>query len=236
MIIIRRENFIMVLASFLFVTLISSLEAHAAKMYKWTDKEGNVTYSQIPPPVDTNVKQESIKVSEKIIKPSKRGKRMYCGKSVLPTINKRPERAISMLEESLLSWRDNVKYNKERRNEYASKYSKRFGKPSYAEQFKTYNNKIKEIECKINWADLELEKLEGERKKIFKNHSNITSALQELKDKKISTCGSNQYSGLIALDDKAREYFKCAKRFDREIKNMNKKLRTSEKNVKMIDY
>ncbi len=235
MIIIRREIFIMVLV-FLFVTLISTSEAYAAKMYKWTDKEGNVTYSQIPPPADTNVKQESIKVSEKIIKPSKRGKRMYCGKSALPKISNRPERAISTLEESLLNWRDNINSNKERRNEYASKYSKRFGKLSYADQLKTYNEKIKETECKINWANAELQNLEGERTKIFKNHDNINNALRELKDKKISTCGSNQYSGLVVLDDKAREYFKCAKRFDREIRSLNKKLKTAERNVKMIDY
>ena len=90
-------------------------------------------------------------------------------------------------------------------------------------------NGLMELEEKIS-------NLEEERTKIVKNHDNIGNALQELEQKKILSCGSNRYSGVVVLDDEAREYFKCEKRFDREISKMKKKLRNSENNVKMIDY
>ncbi|MBT7953261.1 MAG: DUF4124 domain-containing protein [Gammaproteobacteria bacterium] len=232
----RKEYTSLCLTSFLFIVFSSTSAVHAAKMYKWVDEEGNVTYSQKPPPTDSGIQQENIKVSGKAVKPHKRGKKMYCGKSALPTISKRPEQAISMLEENLLNWRDKKSSTKERRDEYARKNSKNFNKLSFAEQLKTYNIKVKETDCKIDWAKSELENLEEERTKIVKNHDNIGNALQELEQKKILSCGSNRYSGVVVLDDEAREYFKCEKRFDREISKMKKKLRNSENNVKMIDY
>lgn len=236
MITIEKESFILSLSSLLIITLIGISDVHAEKLYKWVDEEGNVTYSQTPPPADSSVQQENIDVSQSIIKPRKRGKKMYCGKSALPNISNRPEQAISMLEENILTWRDNNANTKEQRGEYTSKNSKNFDKLSFAKSLRTYDDRIKETDCKINWAKEELENLSGARTKIVKNRDNINDALRELENKKISTCGSNHYSGLVVLDDEAREYFKCEKRFDREISNMKKKLSSAEKNVKMIDY
>ena len=33
----------------------------AAKLYKWTDEQGNVTYSQLPPPTDSGAKQMELR-------------------------------------------------------------------------------------------------------------------------------------------------------------------------------
>jgi uncharacterized protein DUF4124 len=217
------------------ICILSFMSSVSAKMYKWVDEEGNVTYSQTPPPEGSNVTKEDVKVSGQTLKPYKKGKYMYCGNYKLPRISDRPESAITMLEENIIGWRDQITNIKKQRGDYTKRNAKNYSTNSYAERIKSYDVKIKEQNCKLEWAKVELESLDDDRNKISEKYDNITVAIKELEEQKAISCGSNNYEGVVVLDDEAREYFKCIKKFDRELKKMKKQLRTAKKQKKMIE-
>jgi len=221
-------------ATLMFVILLTTSPV-SAKMYKWVDDEGNVTYSQTPPPADSNIEKQDIKVSGQTVKPHKKGKYLYCGKSRLPKVSERVDSAVSMLEENIIGWKDSNTNIKEQRGEYTKKNSKDFNTKRYTDRIKSYDNRIKENSCKIEWAKSELTNLEDDKTKIYENYDNLGKAIKELEREKVLSCGSNNYEGIVVMNDESREYFKCIKKFDREIKKIEKKLRTVKRQKEVID-
>lgn len=219
----------------IFLGLIISLPV-SARMYKWVDEEGNVTYSQTPPPADGNVTEEKIDAPIISLTPNKKGKDLYCGRDKLPGLSDNPATTIFTLEENIISWSDNNINVKEQRAEYVRNNAEDINQLSYVERMNSFDEEIRENDCKIDWARVELKNLEEERIKITENHENIGKALKELEARKTSTCGYKDYEGFVVMDDDARGYFNCIEKFDREISKMKKELRNAEKQKEMISY
>ena len=85
----------------------------SAKMYKWTDAEGNVHYTQTPPPASAQ-ESKSMKVQTgSNVRVRKRGKNLYCGDQRLPRVSDKAAVAISNLENNILGWEDNIERTRE---------------------------------------------------------------------------------------------------------------------------
>ena len=164
------------LAAFVFCS-----PAAAQKLYKIVDDEGNVTFSQFPPPE----KQENATIDEHTVfggsqsTVSERGDYMYCGD--LRLANKNASRArkssyVENLESQRTEWMrrrdrlsrsiDETNQAKIKRDQREAEYNSRYGSSNsysssqgqaYLDSVERDAADLRDIKCAIAWADDELE-------------------------------------------------------------------------------
>lgn len=154
---------------FCLISILASPLAWSGKMYKWTDKEGQVHYSQIPP--ESDQVQENSNVSEKsdanAISTTRKGDYAYCGKLKLPGPLYKPKTILLVLGNRVESWTKSLKQNErsltsqlralESKNRQKNKYKYRSSGIEYTdiagERRRETARTIKEYRCALAWAE-----------------------------------------------------------------------------------
>jgi len=158
--------------------------AQAGKIYQWVDEQGNVHYTQTPPPQSAAANSEELNRSVAKVRPRKKGKHYYCGEDRLPNLRTKPEYAISSLEESIIGWEDATRRLREERAEYISENVARSSRESYRKRVRYFEQQIAENECKVAWARAQLAELGDARAAIRDRYRDIQSTLADLEGRK----------------------------------------------------
>ena len=106
------------LASSIATILLLGQPAMAAKLYKWTDENGTVHFSQLPPPKNVAHKTEKLNVNAPSVKPRKLGRDLYCGDSRLPSVDRSPELNIKVLKDTIVNAEVAMQRVSDRRSEF----------------------------------------------------------------------------------------------------------------------
>ncbi|MCH9673221.1 MAG: DUF4124 domain-containing protein [Gammaproteobacteria bacterium] len=213
-----------------------SMEA-SAKTYKWVDEQGNVHYTQTPPPSGAQ-KSKQLKVqTERVVKVSKRGKRLFCGNRSLPTSRRkgRASTEIANLQQNIPDWRADIDRVKERRNEFVKRNAGRLRRASTKSRMDQFNQKIAETRCAIGWAENRLAELDGEKGEIVKYHQELEKTYAQVQRRKVDMCGADERTGIVKVDAKLRAYRNCVRPYDRELKKVKRKMKTAKRDVDLIN-
>ena len=235
------KSYFIYLAMLCFVSWSASVTA--GKIYKWTDKEGNVHYTQTPPPQSTaNSKPEQMKVSGAAsVQPEKRGKYYYCDTNQLPNLSRSKAASnISMLREDIANWQYSIQQQQQQRvdemkrlSQYNGYRSSSYGN-SINDTVSRYDKKIAVIQCKVDWAEKKLADYKQDTGKITQRYNDINKALDEIEERKVKDCGTDDRTGWVAVDDKYREYQRCVKNYDREINRLKRQQRDAKRDYELI--
>lgn len=205
-----------------------------AKTYKWVDAEGNVHYSQKPPPKSAQ-QSSTMKVNaRKVVKVRKKVRGLYCGDSKLPKQSDSAAVNISNLRYQIESWEENIEYQQEQRETYIKRNASRSARSAFKKRLTRYDKTIAERECQIKWARERLVALEGDRSSILAHHDKLVGLQRTVESQKVQTCGTSSREGVIVVDDEYRAYLKCVRPFDRELRKLKKTIRRSGRDVKLI--
>lgn len=208
--------------------------AFAGKMYKWIDKQGTVHYTQTPPPQEQAVnKAKEMKVSTNTVKPERKRGKLYCGEDVLPKLKESAAINITNLQQNIYGWEDSIERRKKdrdqmmKRNSYSLKYS--------TDALARYNREDAEDHCKIGWAKAQLKSMDGDRDKIIDRYHSVNQAIEDVEERKLNECGTDDRSGFIVVDEKYREFTKCNDRYDRELRKLKKEMKNAKRNYDMVN-
>lgn len=222
------------IAALVCLCLLAGTFSVSAKMYKWTDAQGNVHYTQKPPPKSAREGKQMKVRTGSVVKVRRRGKRFYCGDLALPSVSKRPASAIANLRASLLNWNDNIERTNERREKYIKTNAERATTTRFAEQLRNYDKDVAQRECQIKWGQEKLASLAGDRDGIIAHHKELEALQAQVEARKKSNCGDDTRSGVIVVDAAYRDYLNCVKSYDRELRKIKKSLRNAKKDAELV--
>ena len=173
---------------------IGSVEA--AKMYKIVDEQGNVTYSQFPPPPQPAQQQDGVRVDEMSVSGDSAsqvrtlGQNQYCGEIQLPSINpKKPEEYLD-LGELRQAWLNELEGDTDLNNVRFRMYMGRYNvsrNPSEAGQRK------RDLQCAIAWVDKQKGNVEKARAALRQEASELNRKIARIKSQREKQCGSEPY-------------------------------------------
>lgn len=168
----------------------------AAKMYKIVDEQGNVTYSQFPPPPKPAQEQDGLTVDEVSVNGASAsrvrtlGRKQYCGEIQLPTINpKKPEEYLD-LGELRQAWLNELEGDTDLNNVRFRMYMGRYDvnrNPSEAGQRK------RDLQCAIEWVDKQKGDVEKARASLQQEVTELNQQIARIKSRREKQCGSEPY-------------------------------------------
>jgi hypothetical protein len=214
--------------------LLAFTSSASAKMYKWTDAEGNMHYTQKPPPESARESKQMTVRTGSVVKVRQRGKRFYCGDLVLPSVSKRPASAIANLRASLLNWNDNIERINEQREKYIKGNADRATTARFSERMREYDKDVAQRECQIKWGKEKLASLADDKDGIIQHHKKLEALQVQVVDRKKSNCGDDTREGVIVVDKAYRDYLSCAESYERELRKLEKSLRKAKKDADLV--
>ena len=211
-----------------------STPVFSGKLYKWVDKQGNVHYTQTPPP-KSQVKEaaKEMNLSTNTVKPEKKRGSFYCGKDELPKLKESAAINITNLQHNIYGWEDAIERRKEERSNYMKRRS--YNTKYSAETLHRYNRDDAEDRCKIDWAKAQLESLETEKEKIIERYHTVKKAIDDVEKKKLKECGKDDRTGFVVVDEKYKEYMQCNDRYNRELRKLRQEMKKAKSNYKLVN-
>ncbi|GEM_PF-2703239 len=165
-------------------------------MYKIVDEQGNVTYSQFPPPPQPAQQQDGVRVDEMSVSGDSAsqvrtlGQNQYCGEIQLPSINpKKPEEYLD-LGELRQAWLNELEGDTDLNNVRFRMYMGRYNvsrNPSEAGQRK------RDLQCAIAWVDKQKGNVEKARAALRQEASELNRKIARIKSQREKQCGSEPY-------------------------------------------
>ncbi|MEM7254648.1 MAG: DUF4124 domain-containing protein [Pseudomonadota bacterium] len=205
-----------------------------AKTYKWVDADGNVHYTQTPPPASAK-RSKQLKVNvEKVVRVEKRGRSYYCGNRVLPSNRSRASTEIANLTQRIPDWRAEIERVKERRAEYVKANAGRLDRAHAKKSMSRFESKVAEAKCAIAWAEERLASLDGERAEIVNYHKELQETYDTVLRKKNANCGQDNRQGVIKVDAKYREHQQCIRPYDRELSKIKRQLKSAKREAELV--
>lgn len=206
----------------------------SAKMYKWTDAEGNLHYTQKPPPESARESKQMKVRTGSVVRVRQRGRKFYCGDLVLPSVSKRPATAIANLRARLLDWNDNIERINEQREKYIKANADRATTARFSERMREYDEDVAQRECQIKWAKEKLASLESDKDEIIQHYKDLEALQAQVVARKKSRCGDDTREGVIVVDNAYRDYLRCIEPYDRELKKLKRSLRKAKKDAELV--
>ena len=215
-----------------------SISAHAQKLYKIVDEEGNVTFSQFPP----QEKSENAIIDEHKVSGSAQSNvremqgNLYCGdirlaskKAQEPLSTRDIERLETMKtrwieQRDRLSQRiDKTNQNKIRSDQYRTSTS---GGQHYMDSIERQGAELRDVRCAIAWAD---DQLDGSRELVHANNqerARLQGQRDELQGRLDRRCGElPKYAPNDSGNAAARKYwYDCSASLRKEIKRVDRAL------------
>lgn len=221
------------------VVLLSTLSQPllAQKLYKWVDKNGVTHFSQTPPPEQeaTGAKVQQLEARDtRELKPRREGRHLYCGEERLREYGDHAATKIANLEQQIIDLKRNINRMMERRADAINR-SWTYQKNAHSSEVKGYDTQLAVERCKLGWAEDQLAELSGERKKIAERASTMSVAIEDIERQKVASCGVDNRTGFIKVDEGYRAYLDCVAPFDREIKKLQREQRAVERDRKLVE-
>jgi len=225
---------------FIFITIfiVPSTSYSAGKFYKWTDKNGQIHYSQVAPQSKSNETDNVVKIggnsSSIKMEPYEKGNYLYCGKLALPSAHLTDSLIIKNIKLGLKEW---VKSQIEAEQEYTKVLQKnQLNKRSNKPKLRKAKTRLDETACRVTWANKRLTFLTSSSYKKGVARGKIKDKLKELKKMRDYDCPHNpnylgrgvtwakNYPNLL-IGDEAEAYYQCNKKYDKKEKELKKYLK-----------
>ena len=216
------------------VCLVCVSPSVAAKMYKWVDEQGNTHYTQTPPPKSAQQGKQLNVHTGSAVTVQKKGRKYYCGKHALPKVSENAAAAIARLQDHIARWEENIIRSKENREKYIKSNARRSTRSSFSAQLREHDREIAQRECQIKWGKQKLASFDDEKASIVKHHEELETLREQVERQKISACGTDSRTGVIVVDDAYREYKRCVRPFDRELRKLKGRIRTAQREAKLV--
>ncbi len=212
-----------VLVGLLLVLLPCSLVS--AAVYKWTDENGVVHFSQTPPPAGASsspkVEQVQVRGSAQIF-PRPRDGKLYCGSQAVPDgmggNSLQHLRNVRMFLDSYRAeYRRAEQYYREEQQRQLELQQRGFEYRPADEQ----NRRLQEIACLVSWAEAELTRNDGQKADYQAEYQQLKQRYQALSMRKERDC-PNRAGTLIG--SAAEAWVKCDRELSPEMNKLKKRL------------
>lgn len=228
--------FFLLLSTFFFYA-----EAFAAKMYKWTDNNGEVHFSQTPPigdeSADLHDKVQIKQTSGSLLSPSVVDNKSYCGELRLPKRNKYKSLSVNQLNEKTKTWRKSLKRSRQalgrflapkKRYRHSSSYRKSI---TFNEELARYQKPVNEYQCAIEWAKGKIASARESGIAFVEAKSKAQKDLNIAKAQMRRICGSEpeKYNEYGNKRDRYMKWKKCTRKYGAVVREMRDKLRSVER-------
>jgi len=210
-----------------FVLLFGVNSAMHAAVYKWTDKNGEVHYSQTPPPVSQEV-QPTLRSNSRFgissIKPLRSGGKIFCGS--LTVMNAENNDAI--MEENIRTSIDT--WVTERNELDAQRLKLPLSTPVAARR--KLDGQYAEFDCRVKWAHAQLEILTSFTRKSNNSYQALKNEYERLKSRQEEECSTDpkKLGKTMLIGKEANDWGECYNHYKykmRDIKAQMKKNRRS---------
>lgn len=176
--------------------LLATSAVQAAKMYKIVDDQGNVTFSQFPPPPKPEQGADKVQVDEMSVSGESAsqvrlvGKREYCGEIKLPLLNpKKPESYLDLSAQQA-EWKQELEGDTDLNDVRFRMHMNRYNlnrDPSEAGQRK------RDLECAIQWVDRQKDDVQKMRATLKNESDQIQQQISRVQAQRDKRCGSEPY-------------------------------------------
>lgn len=203
----------------------------AAQVYKWVDEHGKTNYSQTPPPVEQNT--SSVQKMERTgallkVMPEKNGHYYYCGDLLLLSDYGGDEILHENIALSLRDWE--IERNKQ---QAYIKSLKEPGKPWNDKRIKNEEEKLARYHCRVVWGYEKLKEFESYGYRARKTNEQLQKKYDALKKAQDRECPADaKRFGSILVGDAARSWYECYQGYEREMKEVRKKMAENRKSIR----
>ncbi len=222
------------------VMLLSPFMVNAAKMYKWIDGEGNVTYSQLPPPDGDKIVEEEVNLlgvsNEASV--TRYGNYDYCGDMKLPgpvtdpekqyrnTVGKRNQwrRELISTEQSL---RSTIQSNARNRSYNAGGYND--------EHKSKLIQRISELKCALSWELRKREEFRDVKMEIEQSFQRAQTNYDIAIEKGYKACGVEPpiYNTQPSIERHNR-WNKCMSKYRRAIRDSQSDVERAQRDYELL--
>lgn len=225
----------------LLVTLFFHAGATAAKMYKWTDKNGEVHFSQTLPIGDeSSIAYDQVKIQQTtgaVLVPSTIDGQLYCGELQLPKQSKYQPQSVKNLTTKTKSWRKSLKRSQQaldrflipkKNYRYSSSYRK---STTFNEELARHQKPVHEYLCAVEWARGKIAGVRESEMGYMEAKSKAQKDLNVATAQMHRICGDEpeKYNEYGKKRQRYLEWKKCTRKYGAVVREMRDKLRTVER-------
>ena len=184
-----------------------------AAVYKWTDKEGNVHFSQTPPMQQDQV-QSSAKLDQRVgasvIEPVVNGTKVLCGRLQVMELSGGDDAIKNEIERNIDDWsrqRDTI--DRQRQSDHGLD-------ESYAEQ-----------DCRVRWAYQQLQTFRSFKYQADKSYQRLQQQYDELEARQAEECSTDpkKLGKSMLVGKEANEWGKCYNHYRYKMRDLKAEMK-----------
>ena len=213
------------------VALLSFSHLVYSQMYKWTDEQGRIHYSQTPPPVKQEI--ESVQKIEKSgallrVEPEKRGHHYYCGDVFLLSARDGDDVLHKNIKLQIRDWETAL-----HEQEKLFTALKQPGQPYNTPQIKKQQVLLASYACRVKWGRDMLREFTSFGYEARKTNRELQQRYDYLLKRREAECPADaKRFGHILVGDAAREWYACHDGYTREMKSIKSKMADNIRAIK----
>ena len=211
-------------------------------MYKWTDENGEVHFSQTPPINDeSSVSQDQIQVKQttgSVLVPRVVEGQLYCGELQLPKESERRRLSVKTLNQKVKSWNQSLERSKQALDRFlAPKKRYKYRSSSYRksstfnEELARYQKPVNQYRCAIEWANGKMSNVRESEATYMKEKAEAQKDLDVATAQMHRICGDEpeKYNEYGKKRERYLEWKRCKRKYSAVVREMRDKLRTVER-------
>lgn len=198
-------------------------------VYKWTDKEGHVQYSQMPPPVSQDV-QPTLRSNSQFgvssIKPLRSGDNIFCGSLAIMNVKLDDATLEENIHASIDKWTSDRDALDERRLHLPTTTS-----VSARRQLDT---QYAEFDCRVNWAHGQLEILNSFERKSNNRYQALKSEYERLKTRQDEECSTDakKLGKSMLVGKEANDWGKCYNHYRYKMRDVKAQMKENRRSLR----
>ena len=202
--------------------------AHAA-VYKWVDKEGNVQYSQMPPPVTQEVTptlRSNSWSGVSSIKPLRTGDKIFCGRLEVTELSISDTALKENLRLVIDAW---VK----KRNELDRRRLNLSAETPLDKRLEL-DNQYAEQSCRVNWVHAKLKTLDSFAYKSNNSYQALKNEYDRLKSLQEEECSTDpkKLGKTMLIGKEANEWGKCYDGYRYKMRDIKAKMKENRQSLR----
>lgn len=214
------QRYALIAGTFLVASILATGAQAQPGYYKWTDKDGQVHYSQNPPPerkqgeverITIKINKQSQSTEPQASHDEQKSTRILpdCGSITFPKQMLNPVDRIAQLKADMALWQKYVDENS-------------------ASTDKKIQQRIKDFRCAIDYSKGELETLSNIEETIEDNYQQVRDELEEI-HQKVEACNDPQQR------DEGTTATQCSQQYSKRISELEKMKRSLEASNKTLN-
>lgn len=208
------------LRSLLLCLIVLAAFSAQAKIYEWTDSNGQKHFGQTPPPKQAGKKAPKVEVRKgnyrQIFGITKREGKLFCGNILLPQVDD-PIIQLANANEKVIYWKKDAIRQQQKLLEY---YNRQLKGNSQEDIIDYTKMRIDNLECALSWSKREVLRLQKSRKAFVSKLEKTREEFSDLKNR----CGKQPDIKGWSTDKDAIKWAECKYRTS-SIRQQNAKLR-----------